>query len=70
MEVNCLYQVIQVIEEEGKTPTKTPKFWKAILEHMEVDGTWTCDQCRDKWKVKDGGKIWWHKTNTKILFNK
>ena len=66
-EVIHLDQVMQAMEEEGKTPTRTPKFWKAILEHM--DGTWMCDQCRDKWKVKDR-RIQWCETDTKTLINK
>ena len=61
-------QVMQAMEEEGKTPTKTPKFWKAISEHM--DGTRMHDQCRNKWKAKEGGRIWWHNNDSKMLFNK
>ena len=56
---------MQAMEEEGKTPARTPKFWKAILEYM--DRTQMHDQCRDKWKAKDGGRIWWRKTDTKTL---
>ena len=58
---------MQAMEEEGKTPARTPKFWKAISERM--DGTWMCNQCRDKWKAKDR-RIWWYETNTKTLINK
>ena len=60
-------QVMQAMEAEGKTPARTPKFWKAISERM--DRTRTRDQCRDKWKVKDG-RIRWRETDTKILVNK
>ena len=59
-----LDQVIQAMEEEGKMPARTPKFWKAVSECM--DRTQTHDQCRDKWKVKDR-RIWWCETNTKTL---
>ena len=60
-------QVMQAMEEEGKMPARTPKFWKAVSERM--DGTRTRDQCRDKWKAKDG-RIWWRETDTKTLVNK
>ena len=59
---------MQAMEEEGKTPARTPKFWKAVSERM--DGTRTRDQCRDKWKAKDGGRIRWRETDTKTLVNK
>ena len=42
-----LYQVMQAMEEEGKTSHNIPKFWKAISKCM--DNTRTRDQCRDKW---------------------
>ena len=61
-------QVMQAMEEEGKTPTKTPKFWKAVSERM--DGTRTHNQCRNKWKAKEGGRIQWRDSNSKTLFNK
>lgn len=61
-------QVMQAMEDEGKTPAKTPKFWKAVSERM--DGTRTHDQCRDKWKAKGGGRIRWRDTDSKTLFNK
>ena len=61
-------QVMQAMEEEGKMPTKTPKFWKAVLERM--DGTRMHDQCRNKWKAKEGGRIRWRDNDSKMLFNK
>ena len=59
---------MQAMEEEGKMPIKTPKFWKAVSEHM--DGTRTHDQCRSKWKAKEGGRVQWCENNSKTLFNK
>jgi hypothetical protein len=63
-----LTQVMQVLEEEGKTPDNTPKFWKMVSECLE----WTriCDQCQDKWIAKSGRRIHWRDTNTKTLAKK
>ena len=59
---------MQAMEEEGKMPIKTPKFWKAVSERM--DGTRTHDQCRSKWKAKEGGRIRWRENDSKTLFDK
>ncbi|KAN0139303.1 hypothetical protein V8E53_002804 [Lactarius tabidus] len=64
----CLTQVMQVLEEEGKTPDNTPKFWKMVSERL--DGTRTCDQCWDKWIVKSGGRTRWRDTDAKTLVKK
>jgi hypothetical protein len=59
---------MQAMEEQGKTPNNTPKFWKLVLECL--DGTWTHDQCQDKWIVKSGRRIRWHDTDAKALVKK
>jgi hypothetical protein len=46
-EETCLHQVMQAMEEQGKTPDNTTKFWKVVSERM--DKSRTRDQCRDKW---------------------
>jgi hypothetical protein len=63
-----LTQVMQTMEEQGKSADNTPKFWKAVSEHL--DGTWTHDQCREKWISKSGGQIHWRDTDTKSLVKK
>ncbi|KAN0141416.1 hypothetical protein V8E53_000661 [Lactarius tabidus] len=63
-----LTQVMQVLEEEGKTPDNTPKFWKMVSERL--DGTRTRDQCRDKWIAKSGGRTRWRDTDAKTLVKK
>jgi hypothetical protein len=37
-----LTQVMQTMEEQGKSSDNTPKFWKMVLE--QLDGTWTHNQ--------------------------
>ncbi|KAN0128005.1 hypothetical protein V8E53_014182, partial [Lactarius tabidus] len=67
-EVTLLTQVVQAMEEEGKTPDNTPKFWKTVLECL--DRTQTRDQCQDKWIAKSGRRTRWRDTNTKTLIKK
>jgi hypothetical protein len=59
---------MQTMEEQGKSSDNTPKFWKMVSERL--DGTWTRDQCREKWISKSGGRIRWHDTDVKSLVKK
>ncbi|KAN0140600.1 hypothetical protein V8E53_001809 [Lactarius tabidus] len=67
-EVTRLTQVVQAMEEEGKTPDNTPKFWKTVSERL--DGARTHDQCWDKWIAKSGGRNRWRDTDAKALVKK
>ncbi|KAN0137597.1 hypothetical protein V8E53_004648 [Lactarius tabidus] len=67
-EVTRLTQVIQAMEEEGKTPNNTPKFWKTVSECL--DRAQTRDQCRDKWIAKSSGRNRWRDTDAKALIKK
>ncbi|KAF8262837.1 hypothetical protein EI94DRAFT_1808180 [Lactarius quietus] len=69
-----LFQVIQDMQEDGKAPRKTPKFWKLVSE--QLDGTQTRDQCRNKWcdslspTAKNDRRVRWHNANSKTLVHK